>query len=364
VTRLTDRAEEALLGSALRRPESLSSLRWIPPGTFSRPDHAALWKTLHGIDFSRVEYKDIPVAVDKAVQQIEDQGIRHSLSPSQIMQLAAVCPDPRNALLYGGMTLEAAVHRAVEHAGGQLRETARQAEVEQARKALEQAERTKARLHSLDQAWQQAPETVRNLLDTPPDATEQLQLAERGERARVDLQAEGQAIASLLYQPGQLADVTGWLKPHDFSHPELAAVYGAMVTLDQRHAPVDPLTVSWEAARHPGAQPSEQLLAELEQAGIGGVAAWHAERVMNTAALDHLDAAGHDIRNLARHPSLAPSALVDHAEQALEPVLDDGPRLERAAREPEMTPADKEPAPAEHAVPGSAAPTHDHEMEM
>ncbi|MEU5547188.1 DnaB-like helicase N-terminal domain-containing protein [Streptomyces sioyaensis] len=160
-----------------------------------------------------------------------------------------------------------------------------------------------------------------------------------------------------------MPEVTGWLEDRDFSHPQLAAVYRAMTTLDERHAPIDPLTVAWEAQRAPGA-PSEQLLAELEQTGMGSTAAYTAEQVLHTAALDRLDAAGHDLRNYGRHPSLAPSALVDHASQALQPTLDDRERIHHADREPELVPSDKEPASAAPCAPAHKVPTPDPEMEM
>jgi replicative DNA helicase len=362
VKRLTRKAEEALLGAMLHRPEALPSMRWIPPGTFSRPDYAALWQTLHSIDFTKVAPSDVPAAVTAAVAKIEEPGIRQALTPSRISHLAnaSVCPNPRTAPLYGGMVLEAAIHRAVEHAGEQLRDTARQAEVDQALRALEQADKTGQRLAQLDAAWKAAPETVRNLLDAQPE--QPVTPVPRTERARTDLQAEGETVASLLYEPRQLREVTGWLQEGDFSHPQLAAVYKAMRTLDERNAPIDPLTVAWEAQRHPGPQPSEQVLAELEQAGMGGTAAYTGEQVLNTAALDRLDAAGHDIRNYSRHPGLAPGALVDHAEQALQPVQADHERIQHAAREPELA-SDKEPAPGAPA-PAPELPSRDHEMEM
>ncbi|MCX4885998.1 DnaB-like helicase N-terminal domain-containing protein [Streptomyces sp. NBC_00847] len=358
--RLTHRAEEALLGAMLFRPQALPQMRWIPPGTFSRPDHAALWGVLHSIDFTKVAPNDVPAAISAAVAKIEDQGIRQLLSPSRVSGLVdpGVCPDPSRAPLYGGMVLESAIHRAVEHAGEQLRDTARQAEVDQARKALEHADRTGQRLAQLDAAWKSAPETVRNLLDTQPE--QPVTPVPRTERARVDLQAEAETVASLLAEPRQLAEVP-WLHDRDFTHPELKAVYRAMRTLDDRHAPIDPLTVAWEAQRHPGVQPSDQVLAELQHGGNPGHAAFTGEQVLNTAALDRMDAAGHDIRNYSRHPSLAPGVLVDHAGQALEPCHADHERVQAAEREPEL--ADTEPAPPAPAEPHHA-PDPQHEMEI
>ncbi|MFM9625065.1 DnaB-like helicase N-terminal domain-containing protein [Streptomyces turgidiscabies] len=358
---LTHKAEEALLGAVLFRPQALPELRWIPPGTFSRPDHAALWGVLQSIDLTKIPPKALPAAVSAAVARIEDPGIRHMLSPDRVQALAnpGVCPDPARAPLYGGMVLESAIHRAVEHAGEQLRHTARRTEVDQALKALEHADGTGRRLAQLEAAWKAAPETVRNLLDTQPE--QPVTPVPRAERVRLDLQAETETVASLLAEPRQLAEVP-WLHDRDFTHPELQTVYRAMRTLDARRAPIDPLTVAWEAQRHPGAQPSDQALAELQHAGNPGHAAWTGEQVLHTAALDRMDEAGHDIRNYGRHPSLAPGALIDHAGQALEPCRDDHERIQHAEREPELT-GDTEPVPAAPAD-SYEAPAPQHEMEI
>ncbi|MGD6757300.1 DnaB-like helicase N-terminal domain-containing protein [Streptomyces sp. BH105] len=340
--RLTHKAEEALLGAALFRPETLTSLRWIPEGAFSQPDRQELWKTLNSIDWTQVSRSDIPQTVSRAVDRIEDPGIRQLLTPSKLGQLVDACPNLSSAPLYGGMTLEAAIHRSVEHAGQHLRQTARTTDIDQAHQALDQAARTGDRFKALDDAWRAAPDMVRTLLDTEPE--QPVQTAPRTERARTDLQAEVDTVASLMHEPRQMADVKNWLRRDDFSHPQLGSVYEAIRTLDERHAPIDPLTVAWEAQRHPGPQPSDHVLDQVEEYGTSGPDAFYAgERLLHTSALDRLDQSGHDIRNLARHPGLAPGALVDHADRALQTVHTDHERIQHT-REPELA-ADKEPAP-------------------
>ncbi|MFI9031151.1 DnaB-like helicase N-terminal domain-containing protein [Streptomyces sp. NPDC053560] len=344
MTTLTRRAEEALLGAVLHRPELLPSLRrWLPAAAFGGPDLEALWQALQSIDWSAVSRSEIPAAVTAAVARIEEEGIRRSLPPSRIAQFAHACPDTRTAPLYGGMVLDAAVHRTVAEAGQELRHTARTADVDRAGEVLAGAERTGQRLTGLATAWAAAPETVRNLLETT--AEEPLALAERTERARTDPRAEAETVASLLYQSEQLAEV-GWLRPSDFSDPQLAAVYRAMGTLAERRALIDPLTVAWEAHRQPGATPSDQVMDELDRGGVPGAAAFTGERVLGTAALDRMDAAGHRMRNAGRHPGLSPTPLLDHADQALRPVAADRERITHAERGLEPAPADAEPAPA------------------
>lgn len=362
MTRLTRKAEEALLGAALFNPAALPSMQqWLPPAVFARTDHQALWRVLHSIDFTTVPPSKIPAAVSEAIAtRIEEPGLRDCLSPARLAQLAHACPTPRSAALYGGMVLEAAVHRSVEQAGETLRQTAQGSEVDQVTQALSQAHAAGERLATLGTAWQAAPETVRNLLDTAPE--QPIGLAPRTERARVDLRAEAETVASLLYQPAQL-DETRWLQRGDFSDPQLTAIYQAITTLADRHAPIDPLTVAWQAARQPGVQPSEQVLDELDRGGMPGAAAHIGSQVLATAALDRLDAAGHYMRNLARLPELAAPGLLQRAEHALTPVRSDRERVDRAhGRELEPT-ADQEPAPAER-EPAPHPATADREMEI
>ncbi|MGW3491536.1 DnaB-like helicase N-terminal domain-containing protein [Streptomyces sp. NPDC001054] len=366
---LTRRAEEAVLGAALLRPELLPSLRWIPPGTFSRADHAALWRVLHSLDLSAVPvrrvthswsgpapvaYRDMPTAVNRAVADL-DPGIRSTLTPPHLAELAASCPNPGTAPLYGGMTVESAIHRAVEDAGGKLRDTARRTDIGRAPEALALGEQTGERLSALGRAWASVPEPVRAQLDAPTEATV---TPPDHERARVDREAESSTVASLLYQPAQLREIP-WLSEQDFTDTELASTFSAMRRLDARGAPVDPLTVAWEAARRPGHSLSDRALQDLERAGQSGQAAFTGEQVLRTAALDRLDKTGGDLRTYALHPALAPTGLLDHAGRALGPLSHDRERVMHAEHGSELAPADAEPAP-----PARQPPALDYEMEM
>lgn len=360
MNRLAHRAEEALLGAAMLNPALLSTLRWIPPGAMSTPDNAALWQIMHRTDWSQVPNSEIPNTLVKAIAELPEIGLRQCLTSSRLAGLVRHCPTGQYPGLYGGMVLEAAVHRAVEQAGAALVLSAAEAEVDEADVTLEHgAETTARRLAALQAAWAAAPETVRNLLDTPP--AEDITVAPRGERARTDLYAEATTVASLLTEPGQLPEVTGWLRPEDFSDPQMRAVYQAMETLADRHAPVDPLTVAWTAQHQPGPQISAQVMRELEDGGSHGIAAFHGEQVLATAALDRMHATGYELRNVARSPVLATTALLDRSTTAIEPLTADRERMHRAAGHDIEPAADKEPAPR----PGHHSPEHaEPEMEM
>lgn len=352
MSRLAGKAEEALLGAALLNPGALPALRWLPPGAFSHPAHATLWQVLH-----RLAPGDIsPMAVTAELATIDEPGLQETLSSPRLFSMVSACKRPGHAPLYAGMTLESAIHRAVEDAGHGLRAAVEQAALDDVTAVLGDVDQAGQRLGVLGQSWAAAPETVRNLLDIAPE--EETRIGARAERARVDLRAEAETVASLLYQPAQMAEV-GWLRPEDFSDGQLATAYRALATLADRGAPIDPLTLAWEAQRQPGPQLSEQVLDELDRGGIPGTAAFTGEQVLRTSVLDQVDAAGHALRNLARLPALAPTGLLDHAEAALQPVAADRDRVRAVEREPEL--AEQEPAPA-----GTApAPHHpNHEMEI
>ncbi|MCU4750292.1 DnaB-like helicase N-terminal domain-containing protein [Streptomyces sp. G-5] len=348
------RAEEALLGAVLLRPQQLPGLRWIHPQTLALPGHQELWRLLHTMDPATIS----PLTVHQALRELSEQrdqdrdlpsGVAlHALPPHRLSALADACPDPRRGALYGGMVLDAAIHRAVDETGGQLRQlaTADVASPAEARTVLDQTQHSRRRLERLGDSWRAVPETVRTILDTPMDR--KISLAERRTAARQDLRAEATTIASLLSQPDQLPHV-GWLQPGDFADRRNRTTYQAMTALADRHAPIDPLTVAWQAARLPGARHSDHELAELTRTGLPCRAEHAGTQVLTTAALDRLDAAGHRIRQAARVPAIAAPVLLTEAEAAIAPTGRDHQRLQAIEHDHQREhhgASEQEPAPA------------------
>lgn len=361
VNRLSAKVSDALLGAALLRPTVLREVgAWIPAGVFERPEDGALWQALQGLGRDAVDSRGFfrPDAVSAAL----DPQTRAYQSADRLNRLVGACPSTStaHAAMYAGMTLESAISRVVEQDGQHLQYHAQAAEPGDVRIVLDQVERTDRHLDALARSWAAAPETVRSLLDTAPAEPSPAQTrADR--RQRVDLHAEATTVASLLHQPRQMEEVKSWLQPGDFSDPELAAAFTAIATLVDRRAPVDPLTVAWQAQRQPGTQVSEQVMSELTIGGLPGAAAYAGEQVLSTAVLDRLDATGRHLRDLGRIPATPPTTLLDQAHTALEPAAADRDRIHTADRE--MAPAgpsDQEPAPAA----ASAQPHHNHEMEI
>ena len=99
------------------------------------------------------------------------------------------------------------------------------------------------------------------------------------------------ALRDLAAAPGSLAAVRGWLRPGHFATPEQGELYAVMRDLDAAGHPVDPVTVSWEAARR-GIRVDAADLAD----GVGPFAIASGREVHRRGLLAQIDQAGRDIQ--------------------------------------------------------------------
>lgn len=331
MNRTSHRACDALLGAALLNPAILPALsRWISPEVFEQPEDGALWRVLTtlGPDAVHPEGFVRPEVLAAALSAL-GPSTRAYQSPPRLNQLVISCPDTRNAPLYAGMVLQAAISRAVEQDGQHTQHRAQAAAVDEAGDVLEEIQHTARHLDALGRDWAAAPATVRALLSAPAAGTPPA--PPRTVRRRTDPYAEATTVASLLCTPAQAREV-GWLRPDDFADPQLAAAYRAITALTARHAAVDPLTVVWEAQRQPGPRPSDRVMTELAHGGIPGAAAHAGRQVLSSAALDRLDTTGRWLRDLGRVPAVSPPVLLAQARTALEPPAADRDRIRTAYR--------------------------------
>lgn len=124
-------------------------------------------------------------------------------------------------------------------------------------------------------------------------------------RSRVDPLAEQATVASLMAWPKQMDDVGRWLSSADFANPVNAAAFRAIERLAERGAPVDALTVTWEAQRAGGIVPDSALLEEYGHTAAPGQAEYAGQAVLGAAALDRLDHVGAHVTQLAADTSLS-----------------------------------------------------------
>lgn len=317
---IVGRAEHALLGAVMLRPAQLPSLRWVTPADFSAPAHGWLWNRLHRMDPARID----PVAVTQALADA-DPGTRQILAPHRLAGMVDACPTPAHAPLYAGMVLESALHRTVDFVGSDLRTRAAHGLPDEVDQLVGEAVATGQQLSGLGVRWATVPETVRSLLDTgsdqPPAPAPALV------RSRVDPLAEQAVVSSLLRYPQQMDEVGRWLHAADFAESDNATVYRAVERLAQRRAPVDPLTVAWEAQRASGALLDPAWLTRLDHDAAPGQAEYAGRAVLGASALDRLNHAGAHVAQLAADTSLSVPALLTQAGGAIAPLAATHQRL-------------------------------------
>jgi len=171
------RAEQALLGSILLDEQTRASdpakakasarllnevLRWILPGDFLRPYHQQVWSTV------RTLHRRGQLATPEAVRA--ELGRSSQLRPETaqdgllLHQLTSATPVVSRAPLYGGMVVEASLHRDMHTEAVRLKQAAR--EGDPARLVSAQAH-SRSRVGVLRSRWERVPAGVRARLDRP-----------------------------------------------------------------------------------------------------------------------------------------------------------------------------------------------------
>jgi replicative DNA helicase len=122
--------------------------------------------------------------------------------------------------------------------------------------------------------------------------------------------------------------VRGWLRPEHFARAEQGALYVVMQDLDSVGAPVDPVTVTWEASRR-GVRADPASLA----GGTGAFAIASAREVRRHGLLAQAVNAGRAIQADATDPTCRPTPLLQAAGERLHALE------AQARREPAPGPA-------------------------
>jgi DnaB-like helicase N terminal domain len=145
--------------------------------------------------------------------------------------------------------------------------------------------------------------------------------------------ASAAALQNLIDDPAQLAVVRRWLRPEHFEPAENKALYAVLQDMHVAGKPVDPVTVTWEAARR-GLQTQPARLT----GGVGSFAVWSAREVRRLGNLAHISAAGAALESDAADPAHTPLRLLQSAENRLqsfreEPELPAGPQMAARANQ-------------------------------
>ncbi|MFJ2864984.1 DnaB-like helicase N-terminal domain-containing protein [Kitasatospora sp. NPDC087314] len=227
------RAEQAVIGAALRDRQRLDDIAYLTPDRMAHPTHRALMAAL-------IESRtSAPTASAAHLPELIAQRTAISgANADYLRRLADAAPQPRNIASYARMVQEAAVRRDLALHVDRLRTTA---------PGLRGPDPV---LDRLAQAMRRTEQTVPVArINEPAPAPYEPRARTSGEQeVRVDVRLERQdaVLAELLQHPEQVREVGSWLYPEVFEEGPRREVYEAIVVVAERGEPVDQLTVEWE----------------------------------------------------------------------------------------------------------------------
>lgn len=336
-------AERATLGSVLWHPEKLSDLRpWLRAQDFVDPWNEQLFRLLQ-----ERHVGGEPCTVDAVGLALAERiGHQRADLPRFVGLLRVTPPEPR-VQMYGRMVLEMSLRRELALQGVLLRGSALSSALSQsARPVAVGADMVDQVLRDGERRWQLASGESSSPSTTHPElapalrnlgrylASDKFLAAHPETNAGQVVDDERSMVAAVIRHPGQLGEISGWMRPELLSDPGWRATYEAVLSLAQRTASVvDAVTVSWELQRSAhlaplGPGPLQLTLAvdealNLDPCFFGRRVATHALRRTAEASARLLESAagnlGHDILELYATGAVATSALRAAAESLEHP---------------------------------------------
>jgi hypothetical protein len=151
--------------------------------------------------------------------------------------------------------------------------------------------------------------------------------------------AEVRALRDLAAEPSQLAAVRGWLRPEHFNRASHGELYAVMVAMADAGKPVDPVTVTWEAARRGVVADAADLAG-----GTGPFAVASAREVQRHGVLAQVARLAREIEATAADPASSPALLWRGAERLGRLHVEPGPHRHHPAADPARSADRCEPA--------------------
>ncbi|MFF9040551.1 DnaB-like helicase N-terminal domain-containing protein [Streptomyces sp. NPDC014892] len=302
-------AEQALLGALLLEPHRLHEVDGIKPESFSNYAHGALFGAIHALPVPAPAQHAQDTNWLNAVLAAAREDAR-ALTAAYLHTLIQACPQPRHAPAYARM-IEA------EHARWTLRAHAE-------RLALTASDGTLP--HPVLDALSEADALARALDDiaarfpshsgSPPRAPTPAPRAVLGNPEEA-VDEERLLLAAATAHPDDVEQLR-WLSTDDFTHPLHAGLWQCLTALARRRAPVDPVTVVWEAQQRgllaSGAEPTG-LLGLLKTAA--GSAEYWGERILQRSVLATAHQVGLRIGAFTDNPATTPYQLILGSRRAL-----------------------------------------------
>ncbi|WP_326740363.1 DnaB-like helicase N-terminal domain-containing protein [Streptomyces sp. NBC_01022] len=299
--------EQALLGALLLEPQRLRDVTGIGADAFSTPAHAALFTALSSLPApDPAEHSQDTKWLGTVLAAAREQT--RGLSALYLQQLIQVCRWPQHTPAYARIIEAEHARRRLAAAAQQLTRTAGDTTLPQ-RVATTLAEadalttvvddiaaRFPPHAGSLPRTSAPAPAT-----DLDEDAVDEEQLL----------------LATATAHPGDIEQMR-WLTASDFTQPLHAGLWQCLTALSQRRAPIDPVTVLWEARQRgllgPEVRPQELLTVLADP--FGAAEHW-GERVLQRHLLATARHIGRHIEAFADDPATTSYQLVVGSRRAL-----------------------------------------------
>ncbi|MEU6312323.1 DnaB-like helicase N-terminal domain-containing protein, partial [Streptomyces sp. NPDC047014] len=230
-------AEQALLGALLLVPARLKTIGLLDPAHFASPAHGALFAAMTTVPPPAPEvHHTSPVWLNRLLDAARPQA--RSLSASYLHTLIRVCRTDAHAPAYAHMVRAGHARRVLRRHAGLLAQAARTPGPDPARTALTRADQLAGHLDEMATSFPSHPGSIPRTPTTSPAAVPPTAEAEDEERM---------LLAAATAHP---EDLPRWLQEADFTTPVHAALFTCLTGLTRRGAPVDPITVLWEAQQH------------------------------------------------------------------------------------------------------------------
>ena len=325
--RLSVRAEQALLGAVLSDPEGQQGvLDWVQAGDMRRPWHAQVLEAMQ-----RLRQRGTPPGPLEVYAELQHDPHLPANAARDAVPLAGLmdaAPRAGHARHYAVMVAERGIRQRLKIAGSRMAQAAESGDLAV---ALRQVCHAGHELSTCRTRWLAFPEPLRQEVPTPACATRRnAQTAHRAGALPEDTgrlpgesrprgpaaEAAGKrALRDLAAGPSQVACVRGWLRPEFFAQAEHGALYEVMRDLDVAGAPVDPMTMTWEAARR-GIQVDP---AELS-GGVAAFAVTSAREVRRHGLLAQVTYAGISLQADADDITCRPGRLFQETDRRLRVV--------------------------------------------
>jgi hypothetical protein len=355
-------AEQALLGAVLCDPaRHQHALDRVEPGDMLRPWHGQVLAAMRRLR-DRGQLPDAP-AVYRELRADPDLPASVSRDAVPLASLMEAAPRPQHAPAYAAIVVEAAIRRNLSLSASRLAQSAEPGDLAE---ALRQAASIRDDITACAARWASIPQhgrppgsesraaknpRPRNGSTAPGPARRQDMLltlngavpgnpaslatrpfpsasrpsAEAGlaraacPRPQADEaagQASARALRDLIDEPSHLDQVARWLQPAHFDSLAHGQLYAVLLDMRAAGQPIDPVTVSWQAARH-----QLRTTPALLSGGTGAFAVATARDVHRLGTLAQITRAATAMQADAADLSIPPGTALHRAAARLEPVL-------------------------------------------